>query len=72
MPGFYNWNVGLFKKFPVTERVALQFRAEAFNVSNHPNWYGPGLNPTAVSTFGKVTGKNNDVRNLQLSLRVQF
>src|SRR5205807_2317349 len=45
-PGFDNWNVGLFKKFAVTERVAFQFRAEAFNVLNHPNWGGATFNPT--------------------------
>lgn len=70
-PGFDNWNMGLFKKFTINERFNLQFRTEAYDVFNHPNWNGPGLNPTS-GNFGKVTGKNNDVRNLQLSLRLQF
>ncbi len=30
-PGFNNWNIGLFKKFAITERIGFQFRAEAFN-----------------------------------------
>src|SRR5437667_9199127 len=30
-PGLENWNMGLFKRFPITERYGLQFRAEAFN-----------------------------------------
>jgi len=71
-PGFNNWNLGLFKKFAVTERFGFQFRAEAFNAFNHPNWNGVGLDPTNATTFGKVTGKTNDVRNLQLSLRAYF
>ena len=71
-PGFNNWNIGLFKKFAVNERTGFQFRAEAFNAFNHPNWNAPGWNPTSLSTFGKVTGKTNDVRNLQLSLRYYF
>lgn len=70
-PGFDNWNMGLFKKFKVNERFNLQFRTEAYDVFNHPNWSGPGLNPTS-GNFGKVTGKTNDVRNLQVSLRLQF
>ena len=70
-PGFSNWNVGLFKKFAITEKTGVQFRAEAFNVFNHPNWNGATFNPTS-SSFGKVTGKNNDVRNMQLSLRLFF
>ena len=81
-PGIDNWNMGLFKSLPVTERVKLQFRAEAFNVWNHPNWGGANgggvqFNPTNVSTFGKVlvkgsTGAAGGERNLQLSLRLQF
>ena len=79
-PGFENWNMGLFKKINVTERVDLQFRAEAFNVWNHPNWCGAsgcsgttniGLNPTSASTFGKVLTKAGE-RNLQLSLKAEF
>ncbi|MFL6452064.1 MAG: carboxypeptidase regulatory-like domain-containing protein [Bryobacteraceae bacterium] len=74
-PGFQNWNAGLFKAFPIKERVGLQFRAEAFNVLNHPNWGGESgggvqLNPTS-STFGKVTSKGSE-RNMQLSLRLYF
>ncbi|HZU26288.1 MAG TPA: carboxypeptidase-like regulatory domain-containing protein [Bryobacteraceae bacterium] len=77
-PGLENWNVGLFKSFAITEHTGLQFRAEAFDVFNHPNLNnsnggpGAGTNPTNLSTFGKVTAKNNDVRNLQLSLRFYF
>jgi len=70
-PGFENWNIGLFKRFPIKERTGFQFRAEAFNAFNHPNWSGANFNPTSAS-FGKITGKTNDVRNLQLSLRFYF
>lgn len=71
-PGFNNWNLGLFKKFSITERTGLEFRAQAYNAFNHPNWNGADFNPTHASTFGKVTGKSNDVRNLQVSLRLYF
>lgn len=71
-PGFNNWNMGLFKKFVIKESLNFQFRAEAFNTFNHPNWGGVSLDPTNKNTFGKVTGKTGDVRNLQLSLRMQF
>jgi len=71
-PGLQNWNIGLYKKFPINERSGFQFRAEAFNAFNHPNWSSPGMNPNATGTFGKVVGKTDDVRNLQLSLRFYF
>jgi predicted heme/steroid binding protein len=85
-PGYQNWNMGLFKTFPVNERLRFQFRAEAYNVWNHPNWCSNsgcngttniGLNPTNTATFGKVLSKGSGSsgqgeRNLQLSLRVEF
>jgi hypothetical protein len=79
-PGFQNWNLGLFKAFPIDEQRGFQFRAEAFNFINHPNWGGGSgggvnFNPTS-SNFGKVTTKGGGVgggeRNLQLSLRFYF
>jgi len=85
-PGYQNWNMGLFKTIPVNERLRFQFRAEAYNVWNHPNWCGNsgcsgttniGLNPTNTQTFGKVLSKGSGSsgqgeRNLQLSLRLEF
>src|SRR6185437_4140557 len=72
IPGIENWNIGLYKKFAINERMGFQFRAEAFNVFNHPNLAPPATNPNNAATFGKVTGKTNDSRNLQLSLRFYF
>ena len=69
-PGFQNWNVGLFKKFAIREQIGLQFRAEAFNAFNHPNWDVANVDPLS-SSFGKVTNKISE-RNLQLSLRFYF
>ena len=80
-PGFQNWNLGLFKIVPVSEQVRFEFRAEAFNAWNHPNWGGASgggvqFNPTS-STFGKVTTKgggpgSGGERNIQLSLKLEF
>ena len=84
-PGYQNWNLGLFKEFPISERMGFQFRAEAFNFINHPNWCGGsgcsgttniGLDANNLNTFGKVLTKGGGVgggeRNLQLSLRFYF
>ncbi|MGA8028382.1 MAG: TonB-dependent receptor, partial [Bryobacteraceae bacterium] len=76
-PGLQDWNLMLFKKFPVNEKNWFEFRAEAYDFINHPNWAGtnqtggPNFNPTSAQ-FGEVTGKSNLARNLQLSLRYSF
>jgi hypothetical protein len=69
-PGFQNHNLTLVKDFSITERHRIQFRAEAYNWLNHPNWNGAETNPTA-SNFGKVTTKSGN-RELQFALRYQF
>jgi hypothetical protein len=68
--GFQNWNLAAFKAFHITESAFVQFRAEAFNFPNHPNWDGFSTDPTA-QTFGMVTNKTSQ-RELQLSLRFSF
>ncbi len=70
-PGFQDWNLMLFKKFAINERSAFEFRAEAYDFINHPNWSGPNFN-AASSLLGEVTGKTGLARNLQLSLRYSF
>jgi len=58
------------KDFSVTERHKIQFRAEAFNWVNHPNWNNPNTTPTSAS-FGKVQDKSGS-RELQFALRYSF
>ncbi|MFZ0760730.1 MAG: carboxypeptidase regulatory-like domain-containing protein [Candidatus Sulfotelmatobacter sp.] len=40
MPRRTNFDMGLFKRFAIGESKAFEFRAEAFNVFNHPQWNG--------------------------------
>ncbi|HEX4164785.1 MAG TPA: carboxypeptidase regulatory-like domain-containing protein [Bryobacteraceae bacterium] len=72
-PGQQDWNLMLFKKFLINERNAIEFRCEAYDFINHPNWtmVANNFNPTS-SVFGEVNGKTNLARNLQLSLRYSF
>jgi hypothetical protein len=70
-PGFQDENLMLFKKFAINEKNWFEFRAEAYDFLNHPNWGGIDFNPTH-STFGEVTGKTGLARELQLSLRYEF
>ncbi len=69
-PGFQNHNFTLFKDFAITENHRIQFRAEAYNWPNHPNWNGADTNPRSP-TFGKIQTKSSE-RQLQFALRYQF
>lgn len=69
-PGFQNHNLSLMKNFNMTERQFFQFRADAFNWVNHPNWSSVESNPNNAN-FARVTGKTSS-RQLQLSLRYTF
>jgi len=40
-PGYKNFDFSLYKNTRIAERVDTQFRAEFFNVLNHPNFQGP-------------------------------
>jgi hypothetical protein len=59
-PRFQKADISIFKNFQITEdRVKLQFRAEAFNISNTPSVLFTGDNTTIASwTKGTVTAKN--------------
>ena len=69
--GIVSYDIAIQKRFPVKERHSIEFRAEMFNFPNHPNWNNPDTNPRSA-TFGKITSKTTDVRNIQLSLRYSF
>ncbi|MEZ5404315.1 MAG: TonB-dependent receptor [Bryobacteraceae bacterium] len=62
----------VFKAFPITETVRLQFRAESFNITNTP-WFGNPNTTLGSSAFGVVTpSQANDPRNVQLALRLMW
>ncbi len=51
-PGYAETDIGVTKNTRITERVSLQFRAEIFNIFNHPNFSvpgGSGAGPTIVN-----------------------
>lgn len=78
-PGVNKWDIALFKNFQWSEDVKIQFRAEAFNAFNHPNFTNVGrslfTSATAVdpnrNNFSIVTG-TRDERVLRFALKVNF
>jgi hypothetical protein len=70
-PGRTNVDMSIFKSFPVHEQMYFQFRFEAFNVFNHPQFGYP--NPTVgTAQVGSITSVVGNPRNLQASLQFQF
>ena len=66
-PGFAQFDFSLLKTTKLGERKSPQFRAEFFNVPNHPNFAVPSAvfrNPTA---FGKVLSRGED--NMDTTMR---
>lgn len=86
--GFSAWQTDLAirREFPLHDRLKLQFRAESFNLFNHPNFgsiydstqVGPVLFGRALSTLNDSLGALNPLyqlggpRSLQLALKLQF
>ena len=65
-----NTDFSMFKSYK-TEHFMAQFRAEVFNLTNTPQFYGPGTT-FGSSTFGKITSQANFPRVVQLGIRLAF
>jgi len=79
-PGLIDFDASLAKKFRITERIGLAFRADFFNVLNHTNFALTSANRTESSgTFGQISGvaglsggNNGGPRVLQVTGRITF
>jgi hypothetical protein len=69
-PGYFRWDASLYKNTKISERVNLQFRAEALNVLNHTNFNNPNVTSTSA-LFGTISSAR-DPRNMQLALKLLF
>ena len=56
-PGLNNWDLSLFKNFPIKDRVNLQLRLESFNTFNHTQWGTPNYDASSAQ-FGQITSAN--------------
>ena len=70
-PGNEVVDVALHRRFPVRENKIIEFRAETFNVLNHPNFGIPGPYPDFGPFFGKAFSAG-DPRRMQFALRFDF
>jgi hypothetical protein len=82
--GAWQMDIAMRREFPIRERLTLQFRAEAFNVFNHPN-FGTVNSMFGQTTFGQATAtlanslgvlsplyQQGGPRSMQFALRLRF
>ena len=73
-PHAFNMDAGIAKNFVLlpNERLNLRFRAEFFNVLNHPTFGTPSADISSATNFGQITSTSNSARVGQFSLRLEF
>ena len=76
-PHYRHVDLSIFKDFTVTERLTMQFRAEAFDITNTPSWIitqGSGNAQLGNPAFGTVTNydPNYNPRLVQFALKATF
>lgn len=69
-PGFWNIDVGIHKRFRITDETSVQFRGEFFNVFNNANLFVP--NAVDLGTTGVVPAFKSGRRHIQLALKFLF
>ena len=72
-PGIENFDMALEKVVPLSESKSLEFRAEAFNVFNHAQFFGAATvnGNISSSSFGTVVSADAP-RQMQVALKLHF
>jgi len=85
-PGFHRFDFSMFKGFQINERFSMQFRAEFFNILNHPNFNAPAFGGNGVNSasgsgnytdphFGELGSTRDapyDPRQIQFALKFYY
>ena len=76
-PGLANLDVSLNKRFNLHEHASVQFRVEAFNLLNHPNFAIPSQRTVfsasgPVGSAGRITSTLTASRQVQLGVKLSF
>jgi hypothetical protein len=69
-PGRNNWDLSVFKEFPVRESVKMQLRGEFFNVFNHAGFRNPNMDASSAA-YGTVSDAGPP-RLVQIALKLLF
>jgi hypothetical protein len=66
-----NFDLSLFREFPIRESLKLQFRGEFFNAFNYTVLNTPNATVGSVH-FGQINSQRNSARQIQLSFKLYF
>jgi hypothetical protein len=69
-PGYFNFDLGIHRNFPIRERFKLIFRAEMFNTFNHTNFNNPSA--SIGSSSAGVISATYPSRIMQMALKLSF
>ncbi len=71
-PDAVNFDTSAFKNFSLTERHTIQFRAEFFNILNHPQFMNPNAALNNLPLFGQTTSTVSTIEGFHTSRQIQF
>ncbi|QNI35652.1 carboxypeptidase regulatory-like domain-containing protein [Edaphobacter sp. 4G125] len=72
-PAYRKLDLSLFRRINLVDQTHLELRAEAFNITNTPNFSAPGsLNFTSPATFAMITNTRDNARQLQFAAKIYW
>ena len=71
-PGQWNWDMSVQKNTKITEWGTLQFRAEFYDIWNHPQFSNPLSTSYTASNFGQINSTSVEPRVIQFGLKFLF
>jgi hypothetical protein len=71
-PGYWDWSEAVSRQFQIREGQKLEFRAEAFNVTNSLRRGNPGVTLSNANTFGRILASQGGPRIMQFAIKYFF
>ena len=75
-PGYHSWDMGMMKDVRFEQRATLEFRADVFNLFNHPQFqngsFNANMSNSPTGTTNPAATRHDSARQLQLAVRITF
>jgi hypothetical protein len=70
-PSYFNFDLSITKRIPITERVKFELKGTAINILNHPNFIYGTVNFDSTS-FGRVTTQRGNSRQMNIIAQIRW